>query len=464
MTLIFAIHLAATWMLVGLIWVVQILVYPQFLRVDASQFKTYHFAHCFRIGLAVAPLLFMEAATAAWIVYRGCDLNFILSACLIPVIWITTAIFQAPQHTRLLKGFDACLIRRLILTNWIRTLAWTARGILVSLTLIHHPLLLSLFTVGSLPHVETSSQFAAPVMQVSPGGTITLQSSEPDSLILYTLDGTEPVALSNPYLAPIELACGGALKARVFSKDRREAGAVLQASVEPLPGRQALPSTVVPVTQDRSWPQYDWQQRLALTAAAVQRSKPEILFIGDSILHFFGGEKWDSYALAGQDTWKEHYSSRKVGNLGFGWDKTENVLWRLQHGTVDGISPKVVVLLIGTNNVSSCSASDIALGIKSIVLEIEQRLPHSHILLLGILPRGENPNPLRDKIAEVNGVIAKLDGTHQVSFLDIGAKFLNPEGCINKDLMPGFLHPNEKGYRILAEAIEPALTKLLKTD
>lgn len=137
MTWLFSIHLAVTWMLVGLIWVVQILVYPQFRRVAPAEFRDYHFAHCFRIGLIVGPLLFVEAATAAWLLYAGGQsLSFILSTGLIPLIWLTTAVFQAPIHTRLGRGFDAPLIRRLILTNWIRTLAWTARGILVSLTLL----------------------------------------------------------------------------------------------------------------------------------------------------------------------------------------------------------------------------------------------------------------------------------------------------------------------------------------
>ena len=133
MTWLFTIHLAAAWMLVGLIWVVQILVYPQFLRVWQADFKDYHFAHCFRIGLIVAPLLFIEVATAAWLVYQGSSLSFIISACLIPLIWLSTAVFQVPIHTKLMRGFDEPLVRHLILTNWIRTLAWTARGILVSL-------------------------------------------------------------------------------------------------------------------------------------------------------------------------------------------------------------------------------------------------------------------------------------------------------------------------------------------
>ena len=134
---LFSIHLAVTWTLVGLIWVVQILVYPQFRRVAPAEFRDYHFAHCFRIGLIVAPLLFAEAATAAWLLYAGGQsMPFILSTGLIPLVWLSTAFFQAPIHTSLMRGFDAPLIERLILTNWIRTLAWTARGILVSLTLL----------------------------------------------------------------------------------------------------------------------------------------------------------------------------------------------------------------------------------------------------------------------------------------------------------------------------------------
>ncbi len=137
MTLPFSIHLAVTWMLVGLIWVIQILVYPQFLRVAAAEFKEFHFAHCFRIGLIIAPLLFVEITTAALLLYTvQRPLLFVIRLGLIPLVWLCTAVFQAPIHLQLMRSFSAPLIRRLILTNWIRTLAWTARGILVSLTLL----------------------------------------------------------------------------------------------------------------------------------------------------------------------------------------------------------------------------------------------------------------------------------------------------------------------------------------
>lgn len=307
-------------------------------------------------------------------------------------------------------------------------------------------------------HAETALKLAPPAILRDARGIVSLQGAN----ILYTLDGTDPVAKSNPYLAPIDLACGGTVKARVFSEDRKTMSDVVQAAFEPLQGHKSLPSTVVPVTQDRSWPSYDWQKRHELTSAAVKRAKPQIIFIGDSITHFFGGEQFDSYTLRGQQTWGEFYALRNAGNLGFGWDKTENVLWRLQHGAVDGIAPKLVVVMIGTNNSATCSARDIAAGITAIVDELNKRLPESKILLLAIFPRSEKPGLQRDKLAEVNQIIAKLDGSHNVTFLDIGAKFLTPDGLITKDIMPDFLHPNEKGYRIWAEATEPMVKKLME--
>jgi lysophospholipase L1-like esterase len=316
---------------------------------------------------------------------------------------------------------------------------------------------LTLFAFSALLHAETAVTPAPPEIQRDASGTVTLQGVN----ILYTLDGAAPVAKSNPYLAPITLPGGGIIKARAFSANRKTMSDAAQATFEPLPGQKPLPSTVVPVTQDRSWPSYDWQKRHELTSAAVKRAKPQILFIGDSITHFFGGEQFDSYALRGQQTWGEFYAPRNAGNLGFGWDKTENVLWRLQHGAIDGIAPKLVVMMIGTNNTGNCSVPDIALGIEAIVLEFEKRLPQSKILLLGIFPRGEKLEAPRVKIAEINQIIAKLDGSHNVTFLDIGTKFLTPEGLITKDIMPDFLHPNEKGYRIWAEAIEPTVKKLM---
>jgi hypothetical protein len=126
-------HLAVTWMLVGLIWTIQILTYPQFRRVSEDDFIRYHFAHCWRLGLLLAPLLAIEGLSAAALWYAGHrESAFLASLVLMPVIWISTAVIQAPMHTRLMSGSDAELLRRLTLTNWVRTSAWTARGLLIA--------------------------------------------------------------------------------------------------------------------------------------------------------------------------------------------------------------------------------------------------------------------------------------------------------------------------------------------
>ncbi|MBL9146938.1 MAG: chitobiase/beta-hexosaminidase C-terminal domain-containing protein [Verrucomicrobiaceae bacterium] len=300
----------------------------------------------------------------------------------------------------------------------------------------------------------------APTVQRDDEGEIVIKSAAEGTTVLYTLDGSDPIANSNPYLAPIFLPWGGHLKARAFSADRKVMSEVVERKLNPAPGFSARPSTVIPVTQDRSWPSYDWQKRHEALVASVQKQKPALLFIGDSITHFFGGEKLD-LPLRGPNTWDEFYAPRNAANIGFGWDKTENVLWRLTHGEIDNIEPKVAVVMIGTNNTGTCPAGEIVEGITAICQTLNQKLQNTKILLLAIFPRGAPDNPARPKIAEINAALSKLDGKDNVTFLDIGPKFLQPDGTISKDIMPDLLHPNEKGYRIWAEAMEPTLKKLL---
>src|SRR5262249_4224884 len=145
----------------------------------------------------------------------------------------------------------------------------------------------------------------------------------------------------------------------------------------------------------------------------------------------------------------------KAANFGIGGDRTQHVLWRLQHGELDGIQPKVIMLMIGTNNSGSNTAAEIADGIKAIVAEIHKRSPKPKVLLLGVFPRGEKPNPAREKLKEVNQIIAKLDdGGKTVKYLDIGDKFMQPDGTISKDIMYDFLHLTEKGYGLWADAVK----------
>jgi len=150
--------------------------------------------------------------------------------------------------------------------------------------------------------------------------------------------------------------------------------------------------------------------------------------------------------------------------MGFGGDRTQHVLWRVDHGCLDGLHPKAVVLMIGTNNSAGNdnTAAEIAEGIAAIVNRIRAKLPETKILLLAVFPRGEHPNPQRDKVNEVNQIISRLDDGKAVFYLDIGPTFMSADGVITKDIMPDFLHLSTKGYELWADAIEQKLDELLK--
>jgi lysophospholipase L1-like esterase len=208
------------------------------------------------------------------------------------------------------------------------------------------------------------------------------------------------------------------------------------------------PETVVPEPRDGSW--------MELHRRYVERAKKgsvDLLFLGDSIT-----QGWNENT---NPVWKRFYGPRKAVNFGIGGDRTQHVLWRIQNGELDGIKPKVVVLMIGTNNASSSTPDEIAQGIKAIVRELRQRLPEAKILLLGVFPRSQKPDALRERLKSVNERIAKLDDGEHIKFLDIGKAFLEPDGTIAKVIMPDYLHLTPLGYRRWAEAMEPTLWSLL---
>jgi lysophospholipase L1-like esterase len=291
-------------------------------------------------------------------------------------------------------------------------------------------------------------------------GVVILHCAEKGAAIRYTLDGSVPTHKSGPYLAPIELAAGGEIRAAAFGAARQPVGAPLHQKFDPLPGRSSVPATLVPCTQDRDWPIYDWAERHARVSALTQERRPTLVFVGDSITQMFGGEPHDR-PQSGKEVWQQYYGKRNVANLGFGYDYVENTLWRLQHGELDGAAAKVVVLHIGTNNVSRNSPDEIAAGIKAICAEIRERQPQAKILLMAIFPRGPRPDATREKLSAINAQLAPLDGKDGVIFLDIGNKFLQPDGTLPKDLMNDSLHPTAAGYEIWAAAMEPTLKRLL---
>lgn len=200
-----------------------------------------------------------------------------------------------------------------------------------------------------------------------------------------------------------------------------------------------------------------------------KKGEAQLVFLGDSITHGWEGK--------GKAVWEKYWAPLNAANFGIGGDRTEHVLWRMEHGNFDGLKPKEIVLMIGTNNTGhqgrpqkeldgatyQCTAQQTADGVKAIVTKLKEKCPGAKILVLAIFPRGEKPtDKMRQQNEETNAIIAKLADNKTVFFMDIGAKFLQPDGTLSRDIMPDLLHPNEKGYEIWAEAIAPKVNELLK--
>jgi lysophospholipase L1-like esterase len=205
----------------------------------------------------------------------------------------------------------------------------------------------------------------------------------------------------------------------------------------------------------------NWVARHEVFVAEAKRGGVGLLFLGDSITAY-----WHT---RGRTVWDKVYAPRHAANFGIAGDRTQNLLWRVDHGELDGIRPKVVVLLIGTNNTTPNSdgkprnaVSETVEGITAIVNRVRAKLPESKVLLLGIFPRGAKDSRERLAVAEVNRAIAQLDDGRQVRFLDLTGKFLAADGALPKANMPDGLHPSPKGYQIWAEAMEPTLAAMFK--
>lgn len=182
----------------------------------------------------------------------------------------------------------------------------------------------------------------------------------------------------------------------------------------------------------------------------------ELVFLGDSITQ--GWEK------SGKEVWEKYYGQRHAANFGVSGDRTEHVLWRLEHGNFDGLKPKLIVVMIGTNNTGHRQdpAEETAAGVKAILDQLRKKCPESKILLLAVFPRGPKADDkLRKLNDEINTLIAKFADEKTIFWKDINTRFLDADGNLSKDIMPDHLHPSAAGYAIWAEAIEPDVAKLL---
>ena len=211
-----------------------------------------------------------------------------------------------------------------------------------------------------------------------------------------------------------------------------------------------------------------WVKRHEGFVEIAKQGGVDVLFLGDSITDFW---RRDDPKTGGKKVWDANFASMRAANFGISGDRTQHVLWRLQNGELDGIKPKAVVLMIGTNNTGlerdkvtpRNSTPEVVEGVTAIVQTLRTKLPATRILLLAIFPRAEKPDdPQRRQVNEVNAAIAKLADGKTIRFLDLGPKFLAPDGTLRAEIMPDFLHPGEKGYEIWAAAIKQPLAEMLK--
>jgi lysophospholipase L1-like esterase len=236
------------------------------------------------------------------------------------------------------------------------------------------------------------------------------------------------------------------------------------------------------------------QPRIDKISARAKQGDVDLLFVGDSITQLWEGP--------GKSVWEKYYGNRKAMNDGISGDQTQHVLYRHEQGNIDGIHPKLAVIMIGTNNSGGkTTAEEIADGVTAIVHQMREKLPDTKLLLLGIFPRGattdaqiepmvrrqlkaaaakdgkdtidedevakriaaakEATKAQRKKLADTNAIISKLADNNMIFYMDIGDKFLEADGTLPDDVMPDHLHPSAKGYEIWAAAIEPKVAELL---
>jgi beta-glucosidase len=213
---------------------------------------------------------------------------------------------------------------------------------------------------------------------------------------------------------------------------------------------------VKPVKQNAPWTVDWWEPRHNEKLKQAKNTEIDLLMIGDSITH-----GWET---TGVTVWQQYYQDKKAFNLGFYGDRTEHVLWRLQNGEVDGMSPKLTVLMIGTNNTGSRMdpAEHTAKGISAIVSELRTRLPMSKILLLGIFPRHYSPHSeMRLRNKEINQLISRLADGNSIYYQNINEIFLDDNQVLQEKLMPDFLHLNSLGYQLWAKAMTPTINRLM---
>jgi lysophospholipase L1-like esterase len=221
-----------------------------------------------------------------------------------------------------------------------------------------------------------------------------------------------------------------------------------QTNTPPQAGRGPAPSATEPLAPRNP-------ARHESFVAIARAGNIDLLFVGDSIT--------DWWARAGQEIWASTFAPLKPANFGIAGDTTQGVLWRMRNGELEGFTAKLIVHMLGTNNISRNAPEEIVEGNRLILEEYRTRQPQAKVLLLGIFPRGADPaGRFRPIVKDINARLAKLADDRRVFYMDIGDKFLAADGTLPADVMPDGLHPNAKGYQIWADAILDRVKTLMR--
>jgi lysophospholipase L1-like esterase len=235
---------------------------------------------------------------------------------------------------------------------------------------------------------------------------------------------------------------------------------VQEAAPDPERPKEPDDPKLVPTTAVAGYfPDYPkaWKAFHDANVARAKQGGVDVLFLGDSITQ--------GWSTTGKEAWEKNFAPLNATSFGIGGDKTGNLLWRIEHGEVDGLSPKLVVLMIGVNNVWSGknTAAEIAGGIRAVVEKLRARLPQTRVLLLGILPFGGPGDLGRNKVQEINSHAAALDDGTTVKFVDLGPALLQKDGkLLGEAYMADNLHLTAKGYETLAKELVPPVADMIK--
>ena len=236
---------------------------------------------------------------------------------------------------------------------------------------------------------------------------------------------------------------------------------------------KSLNTAIIPVSKLEE-DGYDWWVRHNDILKIKDSLNPEIVLIGNSITHSWGGNypplknaDGTSRKPNGPNSWQATFKNHRVLNLGFGWDRTQNVLWRLDNGELNGLDPKLVIIHIGTNNTSQTknahknTASEIVEGISAVYRSVRSKVPKATIVLMQIMPREELPdNPRRILINETNQLLEEYASENDIILVDITSKMLTSDGILTKKITPDFCHPNDAGYKIWGDALRPYINSI----